>query len=146
LFFKKGFTVLKNLIKVGALFFLFNSSIAFAVSPYDDDLRAMSGELRVMIMQAEKLKSSQEANALAANLFDLSKRLHRLEEEAGSADAALGQQGKPSDKGLEFAQAISKSLDLSQRLLTSYVYTLEPKFLYLSKKQATFPREILASQ
>lgn len=135
-----------NLLKIGVLFFAFNSSLALAVSPYDDDLRSMSGELRVMIMQAEKLNSSQEANALAANLFDLSKRLHRLEEEAGSANTALGRQGQPSNKGLEYAQIISKSLDLSQRLLTSYLYTLEPKFLKLSKKQATFSREILASQ
>ncbi|MGK9173220.1 hypothetical protein KXR87_08305 [Yokenella regensburgei] len=138
--------MLAKALQFCALLFIFNSSLVFAVSPYDDDLRAMSGDLRAMIMQAEKIKNSQEANNLANNLFELSKRLHRLEEEAGSANNYLAQQGKPSDKGLEFAQNISKSLDLSQRLLTSYMYTMDQKFLNLSKKQATFSREMLASQ
>jgi hypothetical protein len=64
---------------------------AVAQLSYDQELTELSGSLRALMVRAERVQARDPAIKLAVQqeLFELSKRLHRLEEEAMAANTEL---------------------------------------------------------
>ena len=121
---------------------------ASAASPYDDELRQLSGELRALMLRADQpaARSGQTQLELYERLFDLSKRLHRLQEEAMGANNELAQSGQPRDRGLTFAAAVADTLDLAQSHTASYLETRDKAFHTAAASAAQSARQLLAAQ
>ncbi|HHR6459151.1 TPA: hypothetical protein ACS78F_000523 [Providencia alcalifaciens] len=124
----------------------FSSGAFSSGNYYDKELAGMASELKVMIINSDRNISYPESVEMRKSILNLSKRLHRLQEEAMMASISIVDSGNPYPDELEYAQNLSKSIDLSADLLGSYLRTGNKKFLNLSKKQSEFSRAILADQ
>src|SRR5215831_5737146 len=75
---------------------------AMAQSLYDEELLQLSGTLRSLMVRAEKNRTNEEADRLViqGELIELSKKLHRLEEEASKTDLELLRKGSAPNRQL----------------------------------------------
>jgi len=119
-----------------------------AVAQYDEELSQYSASLRVLMIQAERLRPQDSASraAIQSELFELSKKLHRLEEEALRANTELQRRGNAPDRKLLLAAAISKSLDLAQSLIGFYLDTHDKAFWVSASQAAQSARQLLAQR
>ena len=118
-----------------------------AQSVYDEDLSQLSASVRAVQIRIERSKSSDIAGGvvLKTELFELSKKLHRLEEEAVGTDLEMQKQGNPPDPKLLLAASVAKALDLSQSLAGYYLETRENIFLVSSKQASQAARKLLSA-
>ena len=138
----------RKLLLAAALAFVLSPFTASATSPYDDELRQLSGELRALMLRADQptAKSDLKRAELHFVLLDLSKRLHRLQEEAMEANSVLVQSGQPIDRGLTFAAAVADTLDLAQAHTVAYLQTRDKAFHTAAATAAQSARQLLAAQ
>lgn len=121
---------------------------AFAESLYDEDLRHLSGELRALMLQAGKRSTlgPQQRYDLGGSLFELQKKLNRLQEEAMSANLALQSSGQPRSRDLVFAASIADSLNLARAHTNAYLDTGDKAFSLAASNAARLARDLMASQ
>ncbi|WP_342601460.1 hypothetical protein AAFQ97_10165 [Proteus terrae] len=131
---------------ISFLIITFSTGVFAYENYYDKELSHMASELKVMIINADKNISHHDSVKMRGDLLNLSKKLHRLEEEAMMVSISIANKGNPFPIELEYAQTISKSIDLSADLLGAYLRTGNKKFLDLSKEQSEFSRAIMADQ
>lgn len=124
------------------------SLVANAEAVYDEELGHLSASLRSLLIEAERLPPGNYAARLELQreLFDLSKKLHRLGEEARKADLALQRRGNPPDRNLLLAAAISQTLDLSLSLASMYLSTGDRVFWAPAAEAAQAARSLLAQR
>ncbi len=137
--------------RLALIFSLFIAAIpspAFAESPYDDDLRHLAGELRALMLHAEKRPSldARERYDLGGSLFELQKKLNRLQEEAGSANLALQRSGLPKSRELIFAASIAETLNLARAHTDAYLDTGDKAFSLAAANSARLARDLMAAQ
>lgn len=127
---------------------VFTSGSAFSQSMYDEELSQLSGTLRALMVRAERNRPSDETGHLAIQkeLFELSKKLHRLEEEAMATNAELLRKGNPPDRQLLLAASISKTLDLAVSLVSNYLDTRGTVFWSSAVGAAQPARTLQAAQ
>ena len=122
------------------------ASSAAAASVYDADLAEAAANLRALMAQVDQMPASQRSSAYAvrADLLELSKRLHRMEEEALSIDLALKQRGAPASRQLAYVAAISDELDMAQSMTGKFLDTGDRVFWTAALQAATTAREMMA--
>jgi hypothetical protein len=128
--------------------------VAFAVpavgqsASYDEELTELSANLRALMVRTQDLSPRDAPGrvALQAELFALSKRLHRLEEEAIGADQELRRAGRAPDRPLLLAASISKALDLARSLTGCYIDTGEKVFWSSALAAAQTARSLQAAR
>ena len=127
---------------------VFTSGPAFSQSMYDEELSQLSGTLRALMVRAERTRPSDATGRLTIQqeLFELSKKLHRLEEEAAAANVALLSKINPPDRQLLLAASISKTLDLSASLVSNYLDTRDKIFWSSAVGVAQSARTMQAAQ
>ena len=109
---------------------LLMSITAQAQSLYDEETSQLAGTLRSLMVRAERIQQKDESGryAIQEELFELSKKLHRLEEEASSANVELLKRGNPPDRQLLLTASICKALDLAQEMTANYLDTRDKIF------------------
>lgn len=119
-----------------------------AKSVYDLELSQLGGEVRALMMRTDQVGPhiSQERVDIEEALFELSKNLHRLSEEAASANLALLTQGHKEDRGLTYAAAIADTLDLALRHTRTYLYTRDRAFKVAASAAMQSSRALSAAQ
>jgi hypothetical protein len=117
-------------------------------SSYDEELAKLSAKLRALLVQVEGLSPGDAAGrrSMQRELFDLSKRLHRLEEEALDADLQLRQAGRLPNRQLLLSASISKSLDLAQSLTSHFLDTGDKIFWSSALAAAESARSLQAAR
>jgi hypothetical protein len=130
-------------IFVLALWMLANGSVQ-AQSMYDEELSQLSGILRSLMVRTEKNHPTNEVGryVIQVELLELSKKLHRLEEEAMRANVEL----QNNDRQLLLAASISKTLDLAQSLTGHYLVTRDNIFWSSAVGAAQSARTMQAAQ
>ena len=130
------------------LVFLIIGVSAQAQSLYDQDLSQLSGLLRSLMVRAERVQPKDKAGQLAIQkeLFRLSKKLHRLEEEALGANFELVRKGNAPDRNLLLAASIANTLDSAQSLTSHYLDTRDKIFLAFALQAAKSARNMQANQ
>ena len=115
---------------------------------YDADLSDASAQLQSMIVEASRLTPTQRQNAgeFLLRLLGLSKRLHRIEENASAAEADLIRRGNAPSNELEYATAISNQLDTAQDMLVRYIDTGDRNFWDAAVASAQIARGLMADQ
>ena len=121
---------------------------ASAGSPYDDDLRQLSGELRALMMRVEKRPTldAQKRYDLGVSLFELQKRLNRLQEEAMSANIELQRSGQPKNRGLIYAASVADTLNLARAHTDAFLETGDKSFSTAAATTARIARDLMAAQ
>ncbi len=79
-------------------------------------------------------------------LLEATKSLHRISEEAQSTNLSFLERGQPIDQSLNYADAISRTLDLSGVMLDSYIQTGDENFIKFSKEQLDISRKMMSKQ
>jgi hypothetical protein len=127
---------------------VFTAGPVFSQSTYDEELSQLSGTLRALMVRAERTRSGDETGRLAIQqeLFELSKKLHRLEEEAGAANVELLRRGNSPDRPLLLASSISKTLDLAASLVGNYLDTRDKVFWASAVSASQSARTMQAAQ
>ncbi len=127
---------------------VFTSGTAFSQSMYDEELAQLSSTLRALMVRAERNRPSDETGRLAIQkeLFELSKKLHRLEEEALATNVELLRKGNPPDRQLLLTASISKTLDLVASLVSNYLDTRDKVFWSSAVGAAQSARTMQAAQ
>jgi hypothetical protein len=117
-------------------------------SSHDEELAKLSAALRALLIRVEALAPRDAAGRvlLQQELFELSKRLHRLEEEAAGADLQLRQAGHPPNRQLLLSASISKSLDLAQSLTGHFLDTGDKIFWSTALAAAESARSLQAAR
>jgi hypothetical protein len=130
------------------LFVLVLNTTALAQGLYDQEVSELSGMLRALMVRAEKAHRPDLATRLQiqSELLELSKKLHRLEEEALGANVALLGSGRSPDRQLLLAAAICKSLDLAQSLTAHFLDTGDKVFWSVAVQAAQSARNLQAKQ
>lgn len=102
-----------------------------AQTGYDEELTQFAAETRSLMLRAERLNLRDQLTQrdIQVALFDLMKRLHRLEEEAMATNVELTKRGSASDRKLLLVASIAKALDLAQSLTGYYLETRDKLFL-----------------
>jgi hypothetical protein len=110
---------------------------AMAQSSYDAELSQLSAGLRALMTRAERNQPMDVSGRaeIQRDLFELSKALHRLEEEAMGANLELQRKGGSPDRQILLSAAVAKALDLAQSL-TSYYLDIQEKALWVSAVSA----------
>lgn len=126
----------------------FTSGPVFSQSMYDEELSQLSGSLRALMVRAKRTHPGDEAGrvAIQQELFELSKKLHRLGEEALAANVELEQKGNAPDRQLLLAASISQALDLAESLVSYYLDTGDKVFWSSAVDAAQSARTLLAAQ
>lgn len=126
----------------------FTAGPALSQSMYDEELSQLSGTLRALMVRAERTRPGDESGRLAIQqeLFELSKKLHRLEEEAAATNIELLRKGNSPDRQLLLAASISKSLDLAVSLVSNYLDTRDKVFWSSAVGAAQTARTMQAAQ
>lgn len=126
----------------------FCTTLSFGQAHYDEELAQHSGSLRALLVQTERLKPQDVAGRIAiqSELFELAKKLHRLEEEALSANLELQRRGSGPDRKLLLAAATAKSLDLAQALAGFYLDTQDKSLWSAALQAAQSARNLLAQK
>lgn len=121
---------------------------ALAQSSYDDELSQLSATLRALMVRAEQVQPKDHSNRIAIQqeLFDLSKKLHRLEEESMGANLKLQQKSGAADRHLLVAAAVAKTLDLAQSLTGHFLETRDRVFMSSAVTVAQTARTIQANR
>ncbi|MEJ1958176.1 MAG: hypothetical protein WDM70_00880 [Nitrosomonadales bacterium] len=121
---------------------------AQAQSLYDEELSQFSGTLRSLMVRAERIQPKDDSgkNSIKTELFELSKKLHRLGEEASAADFELVKSGNPSDRQLLLTASICQALDLAQALTVNYLDTRDKIFWSTAVQAAQSARNMQAKQ
>ncbi|SSW75621.1 Uncharacterised protein [Klebsiella pneumoniae] len=132
--------------KIGVLLLLMASFASSAASPYDSDLSALSGQIRSLTMYVDKSNSRASMISVRQELLDIAKKLHRISEEAQSTNLSFLERGMQIDKSLNYADNISKSLDLSAVMLDSYIQTGDKNFMKFAKSQLDISRDMMSKQ
>ena len=124
------------------------SSSAADRGMYDEEISKHLATLRSLMIRAQKVKPKDEVQSFAIRqgLFELSKALHRLEEEALSTNLELMKQGNPSDRQLLLVSSISKTADLAQVLTSNYVETRDKVFWSSASTAADLARSMLTAE
>ena len=119
---------------------------AIASSPYDQELSKLAGEVRSLMIRADRLSSADKSGKveLFEMSYEISKKLHRLEEEADAANIALQQAGKAPDRGLSYAAATADALDLARKLTSAQLVTGDRNFGKSAMEAARLARTIMA--
>lgn len=127
---------------------VFTSDLAFSQSMYDEELSELSGTLRALMVRTERTHPNDEAGSLAIQqeLFELSKKLHRLGEEAAGANVELIRKGNAPNRQLLFAASISETLDLAASLASNYLDTRDKVFWSSAVDAAKSARTLQAAQ
>ena len=122
--------------------------VVAGTSAYQDDLSELSSRLRATFVRAEGIRPSdfEKRNAIQHDLFEISKRLHRLEEEAGGANLSLLKSGAEGDSNLSIAGGTAKALDLAQSMLSSYLDTNNKIFWSTGLEVMKLSRDLQAAQ
>lgn len=134
-----------------ALVFIASLLISLTIqagSLYDEETSQLAGTLRSLMVRAERIQAKDETGkvTIQAELFDLSKKLHRLEEEASAANVELLNRGNPPDRQLLLAASICKALDLAQELTANYLDTRDKIFWSTAVQAAQSARNMQAKQ
>ena len=126
----------------------FVSLTAQAGSLYDEETSQLAGTLRSLMVRAERIQQKDESGKLTLQeeLFDLSKKLNRLEEEALAANIELLKRGNPPDRQLLLAASICKALNLAQELTANYLDTRDKIFWSTAVQAAQPARNMQARQ
>lgn len=126
----------------------FVSLTAQAGSLYDEETSQLAGTLRSLMVRAERIQQKDESGKLTLQeeLFDLSKKLNRLEEEALAANIELLKRGNPPDRQLLLAASICKALNLAQELTANYLDTRDKIFWSTAVQAAQSARNMQARQ
>lgn len=124
------------------------STSAHAQSMYDEDLLDLSARLRSVMVDIEQNLPARQINVskMQSDLLILSKRLHRLQEEAMKADAVARAAGRPPNRQLAFAVAVSEQLDASQMMLSLFLDTKDKSLWEAAINSAKSARDLMASQ
>lgn len=120
---------------------------ALAQSSYDEELSQLSGTLRALMVRAERVQPKDHASrtTIQHELFDLSIKLHQLEEESMSANLELQRKSGAPDRQLLVAASIAKTLDLAQSLTGYFLDTRDKVFMSSPFTVAQTARTIQAS-
>lgn len=130
-----------------ALVTILFTQLSIAQGAYEDELREHGSTLRSLMFQGEKLRpESQEAAEVIAKLFELSKRLHRLEEEAYSTAIKVQQSTGRAEPVLYRVVAIAKAMDMAQQLTAFYVKTRDRVMLVEANRIAQSARTLLEAK
>jgi hypothetical protein len=115
---------------------------------YGSDLSDASAELQSMIVEASRLTPLQRLHAgdLLQRMLQLSKRLHRIDENAEQANLDLDKRGEPRSKELEYAAAISNQLDTAQDMLSHYIGTGDQHFWNAAVASTKIARQLMADE
>ena len=126
----------------------FPCASAFSQSMYDEELSQLSGALRALMVRAERTGPRDETGAIAIQkeLFELSKKLHRLEEEAMDTNLELERKGNAPDRQLLLVASISHALDLAASLASNYLDTRDKVFWSSAIGAAQLARTMQAAQ
>ena len=137
-----------NRTLLGILVFAFCVPAMAQSSSYDEELSTLSANLRALMTRAERLPSRDVSGRVAVqkDLFELSKRLHRLEEEAMGANVELQRRGNAPDRQLLLSASISKALDLAQSLTSYYLDTGDKVFWSSALAAAQQARSLQAAR
>ncbi|MHB1284798.1 MAG: hypothetical protein ACYCZI_13125 [Metallibacterium scheffleri] len=127
---------------------ILSSAPAFAGSPYDNELLRLSGQVRSLMLRADRDTGRNPATRqqLYEELLQVSKRLHRLQEEAMATNNALQQSGQAPDRGLTFASCIAQTLDLAQSDTAAYLDTHDKSFQVAASGAANSALALMAAQ
>jgi hypothetical protein len=130
------------------LILVFTSASTFAASPYDDELLQLSGQVRSLMLRADRDTGQNPVTRqqLYEQLLQVSKRLHRLQEEAMATNNALQQSGQTTDRGLTFASCIAQTLDLAQSDTAAYLDTHDKSFQAAASRAADSAQALMAAQ
>lgn len=130
------------------LSFLVLSAPGLAEDIYDSDLTELSGTLRALMVRSEHAKQIEPSTRLKiqSELFDLSKKLHRLQEEASGADVDLMRSGRNPNRQLQITAAVCQSLDLAATLTASYLDTFDNTFWLAAVQAALIARNLQAKK
>nr|WP_222124872.1 hypothetical protein [Variovorax boronicumulans] len=112
---------------------------------YDEELTQLAAALRSMHIRAERarLADSEVRFQIKSELFEVSKRLHRLEEEALATDFELQKRGDLPEKKLILAAGVAKALDFSRSMIDSYLETNDKAFLTAASQASVIARSLL---
>lgn len=123
------------------------SQAAPAQSAYEDELREHGSTLRSLMIQGEKLRAgTPEAAEVLEKLFELSKRLHRLEEEAYATAVKVQQSTGKAEAALYRVVAVAKAMDLAQQLTGFYMETRDRVMLAEANRAAQSARTMMAAR
>jgi len=127
--------------------FLINPTL-HAGSLYDVETTQLAGTLRSLMVRAERINPKDESGMLTiqVELFELSKKLHRLEEEASTTDLTLQKRGSPPDRQLLLAASICKLLDLASAMTANYLNTQDKIFWSTAVQAAQTAKSMQAKQ
>ncbi len=122
-------------------------SPALAASMYDEDLSQLSGEVRALMVRAERSQPRDSAANLEIRkeLYALSTKLHRIEEEAAGADIELQRKGDSPNRQLLLAAAISKALYLAVSSTDYFLDTRDKVFWATAVTSMQSARTLLAA-
>ncbi|WP_152692899.1 hypothetical protein [Serratia marcescens] len=134
---------MKRLLPIALLFASFSTMSA---SPYDKELLMISGKIRSLTMYVERGNNRSLMLPVRKELLEATKSLHRISEEAQSTNLSFLERGQPIDQSLNYADAISRTLDLSGVMLDSYIQTGDENFIKFSKEQLDISRKMMSKQ
>jgi hypothetical protein len=123
-------------------------SLAQPTNLYEDDLTQLSGELRGVMVRVSQMSPPQRRGAynIRKELLTISKKLHRIEEEAMSADLELGKQGQNPNRDLAYAAAVSEQLDTAGTMVSHYLDVGDVSFWTAAQASAKSARELTAAR
>lgn len=133
-------------------FILIASSLANhtaqAGSLYDEEISQLAGTLRSLMVRAERIQPKDESGkfTIQEELFELSKKLHRLEEEASAANVELLKRGNKPDRQLLLAASVCKALDLANAMTANWLDTRDKIFWSTAIQAAQSARNMQAKQ
>jgi hypothetical protein len=128
------------------LFMMTLSTTALARGIYDDEVSELAGTLRGLMIRAEKTRmpDSNTYMNIKNDLFELTKKLHRLSEEALTANLKLMETGRKPDRYLLLTVAMCEYLSLADFLTSSYLDTGDKVFWNAAVQAAKSARELQA--
>ncbi len=121
---------------------------AQAGSLYDEEISQLAGTLRSLMVRTERIQPKDESGkfTIQEELFELSKKLHRLEEEASAANVELSKRGNKPDRQLLLAASICQALDLANAMTANYLDTRDKIFWSTAVQAAQSARNMQAKQ